>query len=74
VRVDVSVCDHERFAVSLNDAVSVYGAVSVVMQSRLDVARRVAVMRVDVSVCGREHVAFSLTAAVSVCGAVIIVM
>jgi hypothetical protein len=66
--------DSKRVAGRLIDAVRVCGAVSVVMQSRFDVGRRVAVMRVDVSVCGRERVAASLTAAVSVCGAVSIVM
>jgi hypothetical protein len=62
--VDVSVCGHERFAVSFSDAFSVYGAVSVVMRSRLGVGRRVDVMRVYVSVCGREHVAVSVVALV----------
>ncbi len=55
MRVEVSVCGHERFAVSLNDAVCVYGAVSVVMRSRLDVGRRVDVMRVYVSECRRQR-------------------
>ncbi len=67
--VNVSVCGHKRVAVSFSDAISVCGAVSVVMRSILDVgdASISCVLLLVPVAC--EHVAVSLSDAVSVCGA-----
>ncbi len=58
----------------MSDAVSICGTDSVVMWSRLDVVRRVDVMRVDVRVCSSERVAVSVSGATRVCCAVSFVM
>jgi hypothetical protein len=74
MRVDVSVRGHGRVAVSLSDAFSVRGAVSVVMWTRFVVGWRVDVIRVDFSVCDRKRVAVCVSGSVGVCGAVSVVM
>ncbi len=61
MRVVASACGREHVAVSLTDAVSVCGAVGVVMWSRLYVGRRVDVICVDVSVRDLGLVAVSFS-------------